>query len=83
MSDSPVARYWWKALISKDHPVKDGLLAAAAPYSIARRGAAAQRLKHELSHMSDTTSSSIKWHEDKPDLIIVSHGRYNLSNGHV
>ncbi len=58
----------------------NGLLAAAAPYSIARRGAAAQRLKHELSHMSDTTSSSIEWHEDLICLGLVSHGGYNLSN---
>jgi uncharacterized membrane protein len=56
----------------------DGLLVAAAPYSKARRGAAAPRLKHEPLHIFDTTSSSIKWQEN--GLIGVSHGRYNLSN---
>jgi hypothetical protein len=63
---------------TKDRPIMDGLLVAAAPYSIARRGAAAPRLKHELSHIFDTTSSSIEWHEI--GLLRVSHGRYNLSN---
>jgi len=64
--------------ITKDRPIMDGLLAAATPYSLARRGVAAPRLKHELSLIFDTTSSSIEWHEI--GLMGVSHGRYNLSN---